>query len=230
LVDVGAASVCTATVSDREAGATSVPSGTVSFTHTGAGDFSAPSCTLSGGACSVTYTPADAGAHSIAAAYAGAGDHAASTAATGLRAAAPRVESRAVLPPPSIMPPAPPADGLIIDGLERVTGVRWTGTSVTFTQRPASAGILRWTLDLSFYRARKGAMIAKVRTPIRIASGSRTVTSADDTTVTLTLGKNARRQLKRHPGARLVLRTTLTLANGRVLRATKTLSRRAAGI
>jgi hypothetical protein len=40
------------------------------------------------------------------------------------------------------------------------------------------------------------------------------------------LNARARKALKRHPRARLVLRTTLRLPSGRAIHATKTLSRR----
>ena len=76
-------STCTATVTDTTGVDSSfVPGGTVSFG--GATGLSAASCTLSGGSCSVTYTPGSgqAGSHTIAADYAGDTDHTAATEAT----------------------------------------------------------------------------------------------------------------------------------------------------
>ena len=47
---------CTATVSDADSNPVT-PTGSVAFTSTGAGTFSAPSCTLSSGSCAVSFTP-----------------------------------------------------------------------------------------------------------------------------------------------------------------------------
>lgn len=125
-------------------------------------------------------------------------------------------------------------------------------TSVTFTQYAAAAGQLRSTLDLSYYTTNKTApttpqtpttpatptvpatpptptttttTTVPVPKPTRLASGRRTITKAGTVTVTLKLTKTARKLLKRHPAARLVLTTTLTLTNHRTLRTTKTLPR-----
>jgi hypothetical protein len=73
-VAIDAPATCTATVTD-EAGTTSTPTGTVSFTSNGAGSFDATQCTLSGSGasahCSVTYTPSAFGtqAHTLTAGY-----------------------------------------------------------------------------------------------------------------------------------------------------------------
>jgi hypothetical protein len=101
--------------------------------------------------------------------------------------------------------------------------------SVAFTQHAAAAGRLRWTLDLSFYLAGKqhaGKRSAvKVHKPRQLAASSRVITKAGAVRGRLQLGTIARELLKRHRAARLVLRTTLTLDNQRVIRATKTLAR-----
>ena len=68
---------CTATVTDTETTDPSTPTGTVSFTSSGAGTFGGSPCTLQGSGmtarCSVTYTPTSrgAGSHTITADYGG---------------------------------------------------------------------------------------------------------------------------------------------------------------
>ncbi|HLE57029.1 MAG TPA: Ig-like domain repeat protein, partial [Rhodothermia bacterium] len=71
---VNASTLCTATVTDATLYGSPVPTGTVSFFHTGTGSFSAGSCSLdTNGQCSVSYTPTDAATnpHSITASYGG---------------------------------------------------------------------------------------------------------------------------------------------------------------
>ncbi|HUK80366.1 MAG TPA: hypothetical protein VLU91_06860, partial [Nitrososphaerales archaeon] len=70
-------SVCTATVSDS-GGATETPTGTVTFgTNSSAGGSFSPSssCSLSGGSCSVIYTPSVTGPVAIQGVYVGDPDH-----------------------------------------------------------------------------------------------------------------------------------------------------------
>lgn len=73
---VGQVTACTATVSDAPTSAQGTPTGTVSFTTSGAGTFGGP-CTLSGSgasaSCSVSYTPSALGpeSHVVTAAYDG---------------------------------------------------------------------------------------------------------------------------------------------------------------
>ncbi|OGF54793.1 MAG: hypothetical protein A2Z21_09080 [Candidatus Fraserbacteria bacterium RBG_16_55_9] len=71
---VNASTLCTATVTDATLYGSPVPTGTVSFSHSGTGSFSAGSCSLdTNGQCSVSYTPTDAATnpHSITANYGG---------------------------------------------------------------------------------------------------------------------------------------------------------------
>jgi Ca2+-binding RTX toxin-like protein len=83
-VAVGRSSLCTALVSDTDAGAVSLPTGAVSFGSTGAGGFSAKQCVLSGSgasaSCSVSYLPSavGSGSHAISAGYGGDATHQAS--------------------------------------------------------------------------------------------------------------------------------------------------------
>src|SRR5438093_8512447 len=51
------ATSCTATVADNSGTGGVTPTGTVTFTTNSTGTFSSTTCTLSAGACSVTYTP-----------------------------------------------------------------------------------------------------------------------------------------------------------------------------
>ncbi len=55
-------STCMVTVTDTSPGTVSTPTGSVSFTSSGTGTFSATSCPLTSGSCSVTYTPGGTGA------------------------------------------------------------------------------------------------------------------------------------------------------------------------
>lgn len=89
----GTAATCTATVVDTGPGPTTTPTGTVEFTSSGAGTFSAGgSCTLSAGSCQLTYTPSSAGSgtHRIIASYEGDVNHLTSSGE----------EDLAVTPPP----------------------------------------------------------------------------------------------------------------------------------
>jgi hypothetical protein len=75
---VNAATTCTATVTDTDTGTPVTPVGTVHWSVSdGSGSFSSPSCALSGGSCSVTYTPdpGSEGETSLAAAWDGDTDH-----------------------------------------------------------------------------------------------------------------------------------------------------------
>src|SRR5205809_454445 len=69
-VAINQASTCTATVVDTNGAGSSTPAGSVAFTATGpAGTFSATSCTLVSGSCSVTFTPSAAGTATISGTY-----------------------------------------------------------------------------------------------------------------------------------------------------------------
>ena len=74
-VVVNTATTCTATVTDViGSGQDAVPSGTVNFSSSGAGSFSATTCTLAPAAgfsasCAVTYTPSVSGTQTITASY-----------------------------------------------------------------------------------------------------------------------------------------------------------------
>src|SRR5207249_5842355 len=51
------ATSCTATVADSSGAGVITPTGTVTFTTNSTGTFTSATCTLSAGACSVSYTP-----------------------------------------------------------------------------------------------------------------------------------------------------------------------------
>lgn len=76
-VVVNRSTTCTATVTDTETTDPSTPTGTVSFTSSGAGTFGGDPCTLQGSGmsarCSVSYTPTGVGtgSHTITADYGG---------------------------------------------------------------------------------------------------------------------------------------------------------------
>src|SRR2546422_791704 len=67
---VGNATSCTATVADISPGTATTPTGTVSWTSSGAaGTFSAPSCTLSAGKCTVKFTHSATGTSTVTGTY-----------------------------------------------------------------------------------------------------------------------------------------------------------------
>jgi hypothetical protein len=131
-------------------------------------------------------------------------------------------------PAPVVLPPPFPSDPALITGLRQVTAVSVGTARVAFSQYAVAPGRLRWTLDISFYMTSKRASASThkaVGKPIQLAVDSRVVAAAGTVKGRLKLGTAARKRLKRHTAARLVLRTTLTLESGRVLRTTKTLAR-----
>ncbi len=84
-VDAGATTTCTATVLDTNGAGSSTSTGTVTFSTDGSGTFGNPgaTCSLSGGQCTIGYTPsasAPAGTHHIGATYGGDAAHAGSVA------------------------------------------------------------------------------------------------------------------------------------------------------
>src|SRR5205814_262453 len=64
-------STCAVTVTDASGAGGTTPTGTVSFTSNSTGTFSATSCTLASGTCSVTYTPTVVGHALITGTYPG---------------------------------------------------------------------------------------------------------------------------------------------------------------
>src|SRR5207248_9548558 len=70
-VNTGSATTCTVTVADSSGAGAVTPTGSVSFTSNSTGSFSATSCTLAAGTCSVTYTPTVVGHALITGTYAG---------------------------------------------------------------------------------------------------------------------------------------------------------------
>src|SRR6266702_3550721 len=75
----GSSTTCTATVADTSAGTSSTLGGVVQWTSSGAGSFDHSTCNLSGGSCSVDFTPSAGGSPTITGAYQGDAAHAAST-------------------------------------------------------------------------------------------------------------------------------------------------------
>jgi hypothetical protein len=111
-------------------------------------------------------------------------------------------------------------------GLKAVSRTTHTRRSLSFTQRVVTKGRISWRLDLSFYLPKQKAdRRTGGRKPIRLATGGPTAAAPDTISKTIRLGARARAALKRHPRARLVLRTTPRLPNGRAIYATKTLAR-----
>jgi hypothetical protein len=143
---MGFPTTCTATVSDLTGSLT--PSGTVSWASDSTGAFSSSTCTLSGGECSVQYTPGALGTHQISASYGGGTNHDPSDALS----FALEVVSE---PPPDVTPPSvtitsplngatvPKGKGITIraDASDDRGVVRvefWVGTSLKCTDTTAA--------------------------------------------------------------------------------------------
>lgn len=82
---VNASTTCTATVTDTS-GSPTTPTGNVTFGTNKTGSFDSTTCALSGGSCSVSYTPGagSEGTHTITASYAGDSTHSSSSGNTDL--------------------------------------------------------------------------------------------------------------------------------------------------
>ena len=89
----GDATACKATVTDTVSGTGTIPTGTVSFTNSGAGGFFGSPCALFGtgssASCVVFFTSFTRGGRIIAASYGGDATHSASSAFTGVTVAVP---------------------------------------------------------------------------------------------------------------------------------------------
>jgi hypothetical protein len=103
---VNVATTCKATVTDTASGARSTPTGTVTFSQNPlhSGYFSSPTCTLSLGSCSVTYTPSPGheGQPSLTASYGGDARHRASSASISITATKRTVSVSIVCSPASV--------------------------------------------------------------------------------------------------------------------------------
>ena len=114
---------------------------------------------------------------------------------------------------------------MIIAGLRAVRHITQTSRTLSFTQRIVAKGTIRWRMELSFYARKTSAGHGVHRKLIRIASGRFVAVTPATIHHTIPLGSRARAALKRHPRARLVLRTTERLSNRRLFHTTKALSR-----
>jgi hypothetical protein len=121
------------------------------------------------------------------------------------------------VPPAS---PAPSGDGpragvpssaAIRAALRRLTRIRPTAGALRFRQRVPADGSIRWRLTVGGSDVVLAARTGRVR--------------AGDRTVTLRLTAQGRRLLRRTPGARIAVRTELTLASGDRVAVTVTLPR-----
>lgn len=119
------------------------------------------------------------------------------------------------VPAPEPPAPAPPVVSKpeVRAGLREVSGFARSPRSIAFAQRIAAPGTIAWTLE-----ARAGG--ARV-----LASATRRV-EAGIAQVAMALDDAAAAHLRAHPRARIVLRTELTLDDGRVLRSARRLTPR----
>lgn len=74
-LNVGSQTTCTATVSGSAFGPSTVDGDTVSWSDAGSVSFSSPTCTMSGGSCSVTVTGTGAGSATVTGSFSGDGDN-----------------------------------------------------------------------------------------------------------------------------------------------------------
>ncbi len=126
------ATTCTVTVADSNGAGGITPTGTVSFTSNSTGTFSATSCTLASGTCSVTYTPTVVGHALITGTYAGDNVHTGSsgtfTIASTIRASSTSVTCS----PASVLDNTPSTCTVTVSDASGVGAVTPTGT-VSFT-------------------------------------------------------------------------------------------------
>src|SRR5439155_216346 len=122
----------TVTVADSSGAGAVTPAGTVSFTSNSTGTFSATSCTLASGTCSVTYTPTVVGHALITGTYAGDSVHTGSsgtfTLASTIRASSTSVSCS----PPSVNTGTPTTCTATVSDASGAGGITPTGT-VSFT-------------------------------------------------------------------------------------------------
>jgi len=217
-VTAGVATTCTATVADTDTGTTSTPGGTVAFTHTGDGELSASSCSLSGGTCSVSYTPSAAGTgdHTVTAGYDGDALYAADGASASIAVAAPTPDP-APQPdptpdPPKPTPPLPPGPVPATPKITRLTSdVACLGTGararrdITVRYTTSAAATTTFTLQ----RRTSPSVAAPTRCPAKLPAGNGATTKDGDPLVYTTA--SARRATSRATTAavhRLVLTRT----------------------
>lgn len=112
--------------------------------------------------------------------------------------------------PPALAPAVVPKRD-VRAGLREVTGFALAARSVSFTQRVAAPGTIAWTVE-----ARGGGTAV-------LATSTRHV-DPGPAAVTLAIAPAARAHLRRHPNARIVLRTELALDDGRALRSSRRLT------
>ncbi|HXW37463.1 MAG TPA: hypothetical protein VEJ36_06155 [Nitrososphaerales archaeon] len=137
---------CTATVTDTSSGTPITPTGTIMFSTTGAGTFSPIGCTLSGGSCSVNYTPdpGDEGTDTLSASYGGDASHSGSASA-GANSFSLTVTQRADsatldCSPTSVPVEAPTTCEVVVSDTSPGTVVTPTGT-VDFAATPSDNGV-----------------------------------------------------------------------------------------
>lgn len=216
-------------------------SGTVTFRADGAVVGTAP---IAGGVATLRTSALAVGTRTVVASYGGDAltDAATSDAATlAVTAKPPAPDPTTPTPPdtptapgspaaPAPVPAAPSAAvpaGPVVSpaalgaGLRAVSQPRPASRSrVTVRQRFATAGRVRWQLTLSTWKPRAASVAAPVVLATRIAT-----VPAGEAVATFTLDARDRALLRRHPRARVVLRTTFTAADGTVVTSRRTLAR-----
>jgi hypothetical protein len=137
---INAGTTCTATVSNS-GGATEAATGTVTFTPTTSGSFSSSTCTLSGGACSVTFTPNSSGLGTvtITASYGGDSDHLTSSGTFSLTVQKRTTSTTVVCSPASVVINQASTCTVTVSDTGGSGSSTPTGT-VTFTASPSSGG------------------------------------------------------------------------------------------
>jgi hypothetical protein len=108
-----------------------------------------------------------------------------------------------VAAPAPVETPAPVTTQDVRAGLAALTDVAYSGAKVTFAQTFAAPGTVRWTLSRGDGSAALGSATAAV------AAGS--------ATGTFRLTATGRRWLRAHPHRKLLLRSVLTLVDGRAV-------------
>src|SRR5207249_4181663 len=143
------ATTCTVTVADSNGAGGITPTGTVSFTSNSTGTFSATSCTLASGTCSVTYTPTVVGHALITGTYAGDSVHTGSSGTFTLASTIRATTTSVTCSPASVLDNTPSTCTVTVTDSSGAGGVTPTGTVSFTTNSTGSFSATSCTLSAS---------------------------------------------------------------------------------
>ena len=152
---VNASTTCTATVSNVDSGDAVAATGTVSWSDAQNGSASPTSCTLSGGTCSVSFTPAagSEGVHHLTASYGGDSAHSASSTTTAVTASKRTDTTGVACAPATIIGVATSCTATVTDASSGTAitpngTMTWTSAAGTFS--PTTCGLSAGVCSTAF--------------------------------------------------------------------------------